>query len=320
MLKDSKKVFEMYVKENGFSDNKIAVIEGVYKKLSRWEITAGKNIKKATKKELINLCQTGNTKIANRSYGALKTRVDAINDILKWLRTDTKLSMTDFNTEEILVDNKIRYFTKEEMQDICDLFINPQDKFIVYGMFMGILGKAYSDLLNLTVNDIDMDNKIIKTPSGKIIEMDEYLLDIVEDVIDPVYGATYYKYMKDETEGSTTGDYKLNMSCKYIIKPKPYSKNNDGLDPMKVNGIQRRLLKLSEVLSSENFQVSLSGTDIYRSGVMYRMHLIEESTKASWTCASLETWLKDNGIKAQPFELYRLYNNKYKKVEKQPVN
>lgn len=308
MLANSKKVFDMYVTENGFNQNRIAVMEGVYKKLSRWEITKNKSIEKASKDELINLCQSGSTKIANRSYGAMKTRVDALNDILKWLKSDTKLSMTDFKTDEILVDDKIRYFTREEIQDVCDLFINAQDKFIVYAMFCGVYGKGYKDLLELKVDDIDFDNRIITTPSGKTIYMDDYLLDVARDTVDTVWGSTYYKYMTNATEGSTTSEYKLEMSCPYVIKSKPYSKNNNGQDPMKVNGIQRRLIKLAEVSG-----VNLSGTDIYRSGIMDRMNKIELETGTTWTCASLEAWLKENSIKAQVFELYRLYKNKYKK-------
>lgn len=316
MLKDSKGTFDMYVASHGFSENKIAVINGVYKKLSRWEILKKIDVSKASRDELIAFCQDETSKIANRSYGAMKTRVDAINDILKWLKTDIKLSMTDFNTSNILQDKKIRYFTKEEIQDVCDLFINAQDKFIVYGMFCGIFGKAYDDLLTLKVSDINFDDKTIKTKSGKIIYMDDYLLDVVKDTVSPIYGSTYYKYMMN-AEGSSTGEYKLEMKCEYVLKSKPYSKNNYGFDAMKVNGIQRRLVKLSEVLNfdlNENdTQVSLSGTDIYRSGIMDRMHTEEITRGLEWTCASLEEWLKENDIKSQVFELYRLYKNKYKK-------
>lgn len=317
MLTNSKKVFDMYMEEKGLNENRIAVMKGVYKKLSRWEISKNKSIQKATKDELIDLCKSGTSKIANRSYGAMKTRVDAINDILKWLKVDIKLSMTDFNAKEILTDSKIRYFTREEMQDICDIFINAQDKFIVYGLFSGIYGKGYSDILNLKVEDIDMENRLIHTPSGKVIEMDDYLFNVVRDTIDPVFGRTYYKYLINGTEGSTTSYYDLEMSCPYVIKCKPYSKNNNGQDPMKVNGIQRRLNKLAEVLNidlrEDEPHFSLSGTDIYRSGIMVRMNKEEIEKGIVWTYSELEKWLKRNGIKAQVFELYRLYHNKYDK-------
>lgn len=310
MLKDCREKFKEYAREN-FSENKRLVIKGVFKKLSMWEITNQKRLVDATKEELVELCKSGSYKIANRSYGALKTRIDAINEVLAWLNVDIKLSMTDFNTNEILVDNKTRYFTKEEIQDVCDLFINPQDKYIVYGIFCGIFGKAYSDLLQLKVSDINLSNQTITTPSGKTIKMDDYLLDIVSDTIDPIWGAKYYKYITTGKEGTTTSNYNLNMKSEYVLKPKPYSKNNDGTEPMKVNGIQRRLNKLSEVSD-----VTLSGIDIYRSGVMHMMYSKEIETGEKWTCALLEEWLKENNIKAQVFELYRLYNNKYHSKEK----
>ena len=310
MLKDSKKAFSNYMMEKGYTVNSIAVAEGVYKKMSSWEITKNKKIIEMSKNELIDLCQEGKDKIANKSYYSMNVRVKAINDILKWLQMDITLSMRDFDIEEVLACPDDRFFTKEEMQDVCDLFINPQDKFIIYALFCGIYGKGYSDLLNLKVKDIDIENKIITTPSGRIIHMDNYLLDVAKDTIDPTWGATYYKYIPSENKGSTTDTYDLNMSSEYVLKAKPYSKNNNGLDAMKVNGIQRRLIKLSE-LSDFN----LSGTDILRSGMMHNMHLEELETGKEWTCASLEIWLKENGLKAQPFELYRLYKNKYKKEQ-----
>ncbi|MGL5767610.1 MAG: hypothetical protein ACRCX8_18410 [Sarcina sp.] len=318
MLINNKRSFEQYAMSNGCTENRIAVMEGVYKKLTKWEIVTKKSVKNASREELISMCQTGVSTIANRSYGAMKTRVDAVNYILNWLNNDIKLSMTDFNTTEILKDKKIRYYTKEEMQDICDLFINAQDKFIVYAMFSGILGKGYKDLLELKVTDVDLDNKIITTPSGKIIGMDDYLLEVTRETIDPVWGMTYYKYMTEETEGTTTGDYKLNECNEYVLKPKPYSKNNDGMDAMKINGIQRRLKKLSEYLNigltEEDSHFVLSGTDIYRSGLMHQMKEEEKSYNfpySRWTCASLEIWLKENEVKVQAFELYRLYKIKY---------
>lgn len=308
MLVNNREKFEEYVKENNFSESRVSVLEGVYKKMSTWEISTKKSVRNATKKELIGFCQSESTKIANRSYGAMRTRVDAVNNILKWLKLDIKLSMTDFNTKNILIDDKTRYFTKEEMQDICNLFINAQDKFIVYAIFCGIYGRGYKDILELKVSDVDLENRTITTPSGKVVFMDDYLLEVATDTIDPIFGKTYYKYMTDETQGTTTGDYELNMSCKYVLKAKPYSKNNNGLDPMKVNGIQRRLIKLSEVSGFH-----LSGIDIYRSGIMDRMYQEEVKNGVKWTCAELEKWLKKNDIKCQVFELYRLYKNKYKK-------
>lgn len=327
MLKESKKVFDLYVNERQYADTKVSVLNGVYKKLEKWESKLNKNILNMTKDEILNLCveeddvrglerdslgrerKAISTSIANRSYGAMQTRVEAINDILGWLKSDIKLSMRDFDSNKVLKKtDKQRYFTKEEIQDICDLFLNPQDKYIVYGLFSGIYGKAYSDLLELKVEDVDMINRTIATKSGKVIVMDDYLYDVIKDTLDPEDGGYYLKTFADGNEGTSTEGYALKTDSEYVLRPKPYAKNNNGYDPMKLNGIQTRLKKLSEAS-----EVKLSGLDLYRSGLMHQMHLMEENKGAKWTCASVEEWLKENEISAQPFELYRLYKNKYDK-------
>lgn len=308
MLRDCEMVFNKYMMETGCVDkDKASVINGVYKKLEKWELLYNKNISDMSKSEIVKFCKEGNNKIFNRSYTSVQVRLNAVNYILDWLKMDIKLSMRDFNTDKALTFDETRYFTREEIKDVCDMFINPQDKFIIYGIFCGIYGKGYSDLLNLKVKDIDIENKIINTPSGVVIEMDDYLLDVAKDTIDPVWGKTYYKYIREGQEGSTTDTYELNMDCEYVLKAKPYSKNNDGLDAMKVNGIQRRLIKLSEIS-----EVNLSGVDLLRSGIMDRMYQEELRTGNKWTFVLIKEWLKENGLKGQPFEIYRSYNKKYK--------
>lgn len=326
MLRESKKVFDLYVNEKQYGEARIAVLNGVYKKLEKWESKLNKNILSMTKDEILNLCveedntkgserdsigrerKPINTSIANRSYGAMQTRVEAVNDILEWLQSDIKLSMRDFDSKKVLKKTEEqRYFTKKELQDICDLFQNPQDRYIVYGIFSGIYGKAYSDLLELKVTDVDMGNRTVTTKSGKTIVMDDYLYDVIKDTLDPEWGGYYLKTFSKGNEGTSTVGYALNTKSKYVLRPKPYSKNRDGYDPMKLNGVQTRLKKLSEYLP----KINLSGIDLYRSGLMHQMYMLEKNKNAVWTCASVEKWLKENGISAQPFELYRLYKNKY---------
>jgi len=58
---------------------------------------------------------------------------------------------------ELFINLNNKYFTINEIQNICDSLINPQDKFIIYGLFKGLYGKAYSDLLELKIIDLDME-------------------------------------------------------------------------------------------------------------------------------------------------------------------
>lgn len=85
--------------------------------------------------------------------------------------------------------------------------------------------------------------------------------------------------------------------------------NSDGLDPMKINGIQRRLNKLGEISNT-----ILSGKDLIKSGIMSKMNEEEKSTGKEWTCINLKDWFIKNGINVHVYETYKAYNTKYKCV------
>lgn len=307
MLGDKKELFDEYLIDNKYNDNKKMTLLSAYKKMERWELLKRKDLESMTRAEIVGFSQTGNDKIANRSYIGLQVMMDAVNEILVWANSKVKLSMKDFDIDEIFLKANDRYFTKEEIQDICNLFINPQDKFIVYGLYCGIYGKTYSDLLELKTDDIDMENRLINCPSGKVIEMDDFLYHIVSDTIDKEFGELYYKYIDEHNQGSTTPFYKLNMNSPFIIKAKPYSVNNNGLDPMKLNGVQRRLNKLGEITDTV-----LSGKDLMKSGIMNKMYEEEKRTGKEWTCVALKEWFLENDINGHVYETYKAYNTKYK--------
>ncbi len=124
--------------------------------------------------------------------------------------------------------------------------------------------------------------------------------------MDPLNGRDYKKHIEEYNLETTSESYELNMTSPYVLKAKPYAENSKGMEPMKVNGIQRRLNKLAEVTG-----FSLSGTDLFRSGIMDMMKEKEDETGESWTCASVGKFLKENNLKGQSYEIYRTYKSKY---------
>ncbi|EIS9525282.1 TPA: hypothetical protein KNJ64_001993 [Clostridioides difficile] len=133
MLTDKRMDFDKYLIDNEYCENKKARLLSAYKKLERWELLKKKDLKSMTKVEIIDLCQEGNDKIANKSYLGLQGMMDAVNDVLAWLNSNVKLSMKDFDKDELFIKANDRYFTKKEIQLICGKFLNPQDKFIGKG-------------------------------------------------------------------------------------------------------------------------------------------------------------------------------------------
>ncbi|HSQ90230.1 MAG TPA: hypothetical protein VLM92_15665, partial [Romboutsia sp.] len=183
-----------------------------------------------------------------------------------------------------------------------NLLTNPQDKFIIYGLFNGISGKENQHLSNLKAKDIDLENGKIYIPD-RVVAMDEYMKDICVDMLDPVFGATYYRYIDDKKNNLCPDNYELNFKSEYAIKSRPTNMNSDGLEPMKKEGIKTRLHKLSKVTG-----MSLSSKDLVRSGVMHKMNKIK---KTGWTVVEIKEFLNQNNFKMQPFALQKLYDLKY---------
>lgn len=255
-----------------------------------------------TKNDIVKIAET----IKTRSYGYMNLHIDSVNDVCDYIGLpDIKINQSrktiDFKMNDHLIDSSDRYFTKKEIQNICNLLINAQDKFIIYGLFCGICGKERKQLLEMKTDQIDLDKRIIRL-EDKIIHMDDFMYDICNDILDPIYSGVYYKYIKDENEGTTNSYYELNFDSEYVIKSKPYIKNNNGLEPMKLAGINQRFHKLKEITG-----IDLSAKDLYRSGVIYNMSKI----KTDWKVLEVEEFLKQNNIKMQPYELLRIFKLKY---------
>lgn len=281
----------------------------ISKKIKKYFVDNNKTFESMNLEDVLSVAKS----IKSRSFGSLNVQIDALNDVLEYAnRKDLQINVNGvhqgketkvFDIKENIIDDvKERFYTKEEVQDICNTFINAQDKFIIYALFCGIDGKARTDLLHLKVDQIDFDNRTI-TLKDRIIYMDDYMYDICKDVVDKEFSSTYYKYIMDESKSFTSESYDLNFDSEYVIKSKPYSKNNYGLDPMKLPGLNRRVKALGEVVGC-----NLSPKNLVRSGIMDKMYRIK---KSGWTQGEIEEFLKQNNYKIQAYELKRIFESKY---------
>lgn len=303
------KILDTIEKDDKSSRTKKELNIRMAKKIKQYLLENNKTIENMNLDDAVNVAKS----IKSRSFGSLNVQIDALNEVLKWAgREDLEINVNGihqgketkvFDIKENLIDDvKKRFYTKEEVQDICNTFINAQDKFIIYSLFLGIDGKARTDLLHLKVDQIDFDNKIIKL-KDRIVYMDDYMYDICKDVVDKEFSSTYYKYIMDDSKSFTSESYELNFDSDYVIKSKPYSKNNYGLEPMKLSGINRRIQALAEVVNC-----NLSPKNLTRSGIMDKMYRIK---KSGWTQGEIEEFLKQNNYKMQAYELKRIFESKY---------
>ena len=244
--------------------------------------------------------------LVNESRTTLYSNIGILNDILEKNSSDIRVNSSDYINK--LKFNSGKYFTKREIQQLCNVFSNAQDKFIVYALWNGIMGKDYTDLVNLKVADIVKDD--IGTPlyinlPNRRVKCDEFMQEIIQDVLED---NIYYQYTE-----TADRSYELNMQSEYVIKIRPSKKTNDGLNSMNKVGIQTRLTKLSNVFEDEfsDMKIHLTGKSLERSGLMYDLFMKEVYEQKEWTISEIDKYLKLKGIKGSINDIYRCYHQKY---------
>ena len=244
--------------------------------------------------------------LVNESRTTLYTNIAILNDILRNNGSNIIVNSSDYINK--LKFNSGKYFTKREIQQLCKVFSNAQDQFIVYALWNGIMGKDYTDLLNLKVTDIVKDD--IGTPlyinlPNRRVKCDEFMQKIISYVLED---NIYYQYTD-----SADKSYELNMNSEYVIKVKPTKKTNDGLNHMNKSGIQARLIKLNEVFEGEfsDIKIHLTGKSLERSGLMYDLFIKEVYEQKEWTIYEIDKYLKLKGLRGSINDIYRCYHQKY---------
>ena len=235
----------------------------------------------------------------NRS--AFYNHLQLLNNILKNKNINYQVK------EEKLVDKCVifdesKYFTKSQILDICDLLINACDKFIIYAMFYGILGKEYDDLRNIKIKDIAEDYSYILIDGRKIL-LDDVLKEYVKETIEQEV------YVKNEN-----GVYKyqeFNMNSEYLLKTINNKRNNYGLNKMGKSVFAVKLIKLSEELKEGNINATLTASGLFYSGIMYKLFELESLHNIIWSISKIKNYLDVNGYNINANELSFKYHQFY---------
>lgn len=278
-------------------------LERINKKLNRFMKIEKLTLQELTKDEVVKFVLE-NFKTINRSSYYNNVRI--LNDILKNNNINIFINSKDYVDECVKVKDE-QYFTKREILDICKATINWQDKFILYALFNGIYGERYDELLNIKVEDVAEDNSYIDLPNRRFM-CDDYMKNILRGCKKQ---SSYNKYVNSDM--LRAGDsYELNMESPYLIKVMPTSKNNYGETALSVGALHRKFMKIEKELEAiTGDPIILSGTSLIASGVLYDMFLQEIDNNKSWDIQEIDNYLKMNGIKKNPNEVYRAYHNRY---------
>lgn len=244
-----------------------------------------------------------NLKTSNRSsfYGSIKH----LNQVISEEGIDVKFSSSKY-VDRCVTIKETSILTIEEVKEICNSIINFNDKVVIYGLFCGIQGKQYSDLINIKVKDIADDYSYIMINGEKFI-CDDYMKRILRGCI------KQREYYKTEIIGGSKSNesFEFNMSSEYLLKVMPTKRNGNGLNPMSYQNVQRKLIILNKTFKLHSgSNLTICGNSLIRSGVLHRIH--QQYLKGMRiTVAYVKDYLYSQGLRINYTEVYRQYANKY---------
>lgn len=187
------------------------------------------------------------------SYQTNKVKAFYLKNLFSSMGHD--FTFNTFNTSEIVKDSN-EFFTKEEVLNIIDSLINPQDQLIIYGLFFGL---SIEELINIKEEDVDFKKNIIKL-KDRTVEMDEDLKNIILSTLETDV------YFKSGDITSTNSYYKFEDSP-YILKVKPQKKQGYE-NHFKVAGIRSRIYSINNTFDN----INISPKRLMTSGIMHRIH------------------------------------------------
>lgn len=226
------------------------------------------------------------------SYTTARSYISILNNIFKNNGVDFNLTINDYEIKE---KNQAKgIYCKFEVEMAIENLINPIDKFIVLAIYNGISGNRFVELLTLKKSDINLEKSII-TVAGKTIHMDEVFKKVTLDALNQ----KEYAYLTSDGEIKY---YEFNTKSKYVVKSKPMKRNNNGLEPMGVEGFKTRF---KNIVASAGLETT-TGT-LEKSGYINKMN----SIKKDWKVEEVRELVRTERMNVEGYNLLRLYKNFY---------
>ena len=133
-----------------WEDSRRDVANKICRKLIKIADKKDKEIEDFTLRDIKDALLLREGEYLTTSKGFMKVVLNIIKEIYLSLGVVIDYKIEDFT--DIISDELQGFYVKSEIIDICNLFINVQDKLIIYGLFVGM---NKDDLVNLKREDLD---------------------------------------------------------------------------------------------------------------------------------------------------------------------
>jgi len=258
---DTKKMFI----ENLKTDDLKRMYISIFKRTDAFESEREMDIYNFNVKDCMNLLSSLNPKSIGH-VGSLKSQ------FTKYVSWATHKGLAEKNYWSLVPvdDDFVRFsFANRNVKDLDELtqivesHLNvPYDKYVVYLLYMGVMGENFTELARIKDTGIDKMNKMITSERRKYTAL-------VEPLFAAIASSEYYEEKKQRDENSP-----------YFVKPF----KTKGLigNPISYQHVHRVVQKMNDSYNEQNpeNQKQFTPTTIWRSGLFFSMYKIEQ-TKGS---------------------------------------
>ena len=181
-----------------------------------------------------------------------------------------KMVEDSLKEKEIENEQQLRYVSWNDLKVGLNRVSNAIDVAVICLLRMGIGHNKFKELAELKVENIDIDNKVIHLEDRDVEIKDDYVLQVLKEAIEQRTYTVMLSYDKNEPRVS---EYDFNMNCPYLIKQKPWNKNNNGLDCYKFSGITGKIFRIM----SNELQMDISAINLLQSNATDELLVYEQN-------------------------------------------
>lgn len=247
-------LYQEHIKEQFLSQynnkNTIDTIKHIFIKSAETELLKEKDLFDFTIEEIEDMMRELNPKTTNsaRTYGRfIRKYIEWSIEPKGYRRSNISLiSSKHMSYFDNFIDRSLKLlYTDEEISEMLEKLVNYQDKVIVCLLFIGVAGDGLSEILNLTSDDIDFENRILNLRED---DGDERPLEVSKEVIEIIEGALDKEnihYLLKNGQSTGKKSRALLVDNDYVIKS---TLTNNLVNPEKASKhlIFRRLSMMSD--------------------------------------------------------------------------
>ena len=295
MNKEIKQEFiKYYIEQMNENNNQLVVtatknrLQNLFEKVEPFENFYKKDCFDFSKTEILNTLAS----FGSFSVSTLKSNKSFLNMYTQWANLNniatTGINAYESVTQEDLVRcvgedaNSYRLITEDKLNDVLKQTLNPSDQYLLLGLYEGIRGEDYKELMNLREEDIDTENcTFYLRDTDRTVKVPRKLVNYALDAIHT------YEYDGCKREGGRIVAANLNPNDDTPIKGRVSVSTDDTKN--RVRRVTRRMRTLKGYFDDAP---ELSVPRLFMAGFVNKIKKLADDNKVSyndvWSAQNLE--------------------------------